>query len=146
MRCAASQKALEDRAAYDIAKTQQQRRPVLILDELRLAARTSMKAGSSPGAEKPMVKLRLSIEPASEAGSERRGTLVVQVGVLCLGPLYPCCAASALGLPGQLRASVAAPWPFQVSFCCWRDCFCVVASSWLQLEAYLRGYMIAGAT
>ena len=82
MWCAESQKALEDRAAYDTAKSQQQRRPALILDELRLAARTSMKAGSPPGAEKPMVKLRLSIEPA---GSERRGTLVIQVGVLHLG-------------------------------------------------------------
>ena len=39
-----------------------------------------MKAGATPGAEKPMVKLRLSIEPASAAGSERRGTLVIQVG------------------------------------------------------------------
>ena len=44
-----------------------------------------MKAGSTPGAEKPMVKLRLSIEPASAAGSERRGTLAIQVGVLRLG-------------------------------------------------------------
>ena len=84
MRFAESQKALEDRAAYDIVKSQQQRRPASILDELRLAARTSMKAGSTPGAEKPMVKLRLSIEPASAADSERRGTLVIQVRVFRL--------------------------------------------------------------
>ncbi len=84
MRCAESQKALEDRAAYDLAKSQQQRRPVSIMDELRLAARASLKAGSSAGAEKPMIKLRLGIEPASAAGSERRGTLVIQVGVFCL--------------------------------------------------------------
>ena len=35
------------------------------------------------GCEKPMVKLRLNIEPASAAACERRGTLVIQVGVYC---------------------------------------------------------------
>ena len=36
---------------------------------------------------KPMVKLRLNIEPVSAAGCEQRGTLVIQVGVFCLS----CC-------------------------------------------------------
>ena len=44
-----------------------------------------MKAGATAGAEKPMIKLCVSIEPASAAGSERRGTLIIQVGVLRLG-------------------------------------------------------------
>ena len=48
-----------------------------------------------------MVSLRLSIEPASAAGCERRGTLVIQVGVYCLNrcmlgvpPRYGACQGS----------------------------------------------------
>ena len=56
---------------------------------------------------KPMVQLRVSIEPASAAGRERRGDLVIQVGVFCLSRCILVVSPESWGLPEQLAASIA---------------------------------------
>ena len=94
------------------------------------------------GRSKPMVKLRLNIEPASAAGCEQRGTLVIQVGVFCVNRCILVVSLQLWGLPGLLAASVAAFCSFRVSFCCLTGYICVLP--WH--EACLRSYMSAQAT